>query len=211
MSTTAAIPSKKTGKEEKIPEYLIKEVLDGVSVYYKGYRDVMNKTKTYEEIISDGLLQAILKNWLQFLLNSTLDTQKYWVLAGEVGSHLSKKNNLAHDLTIFETSVLTPDKVKNKYADFPAKLILEIDSEVEYDKGKSSEEYIHRKTQRVLDFGTEKVIWVFTTTRKIMVATPGEDWRTFDWDRDVEVLDGVTFNIPRFLKEKKIELTEEND
>lgn len=209
MPATASAPQKKGSQEEKIPEYLIKEVLDGVPVYYKGYRDVLNKTKTYEEIMADGLLQAIIKNWLHLLLGNKLDSQKYWVLVGEVGSHLSKKNNLAHDLTIFETSVLTPDKVKNKYADFPAKLILEIDSEVEYGEGKSNEEYIHRKTQRVLDFGTEKVIWIFTSTRKIMVATPGEDWRTFDWDRDVEVLDGVTFNIPRFLKEKNIELTED--
>ncbi|HFA50822.1 MAG TPA: Uma2 family endonuclease [Bacteroidetes bacterium] len=202
MATTAALPSIK--EEIKIPAYLIKETLDGIPVYYKGYREVLNKTKKYEQIMADGLLQAVIKNWLQFLLNSKLDEEKYWVLAGEVGSHLSHKNNLAHDLTIFETSVLTPDKIQNKYADFPAKLIIEIDAEVEYGEGKSNEEYIHRKTQRVLDFGTEKVIWIFTQTQKIMLAEPGKDWRTFDWDRDVEVLDGVVFNLPLFLKKKKI-------
>lgn len=205
LTTATATPQK---KEKKIPDYLVKEVLDGIPVYYKGYRDVLNKTKTFEEIMADGLLQAIIKNWLQFLLSSRLDTNKYWVLAGEVGSHLSKKNNLAHDLTIFETSVLTPDKIGNKYADVPAKLIVEIDAEVEYGQGRTSEEYIHRKTQRVLDFGTEKIIWIFTVSRKIMVATPKEDWRTFDWNRDVEVLDGVTFNIPQFLSEKHINLPE---
>ena len=206
MAITAELPYIK-GKVE-IPDYLIKETLDGIPVFYKGYKDVLNKTKTYEEIMADGLLQAIIKNWLQFLLNSNLDEEKYWVLAGEVGSHLSHKNNLAHDLTIFETNILTPDKIKNKYADFPAKVIIEIDAEVEYGESQSNEEYIHKKTQRVLEFGTEKVIWIFTQTKKIMVAEPEKDWRTFDWDRDVEVLDGVVFNIPKFLTKKRIVLPE---
>ncbi len=173
MAITAELPYI-VGKVE-IPDYLVKETLDGIPVFYKGYKDVLNKTKTYEEIMSDGLLQAIIKNWLQFLLNSNLDEEKYWVLAGEVGSHLSHKNNLAHDLTIFSTDVLTPDKIKNKYADFPAKVIIEINAEVEYGEGHSNEEYIQRKMQRVLDFGTEKVIWIFTKTKKIMVARPEKD------------------------------------
>ena len=198
------VTSNQFQRQKKIPKRLVKEVLDGVPVYYKGYRDVLNKTKTYEEIMADGLLQAFIKNWLNLWLNNKLDSAKYWILVGEIGSHLSRKNNLAHDLTIFETSVLTPAKITNKYADVPARIVLEIDCEVEYGEDKTAEEYIHRKTERVLEFGTEKVIWIFTATRKIMVATKENDWQTFDWNREVEVLDGVTFNIEQILKEKKI-------
>ena len=204
MAFTAELPYIK-GKVE-IPEHLIKETLDGVPVFYKGYKDVLNKSKTSEEIMADGLLQAIIKNWLHLLLSKALDEEKYWVLVGEIGTHLSHKNNLAHDLAVFETSILTPEKIANKYADVPAKLIIEIDAEVEYGQGKTNEEYIHRKTQRVLEFGTEKVIWIFTQTHKIMVAEKGKDWVTFDWDRNVETLEKVCFNLPAFLKKKKINL-----
>ena len=209
MEATATAKRKKT--EEKIPAYLIKEVLDGVPVYYKGYRDVLNKTKKFEEIMADSSLQAIIKTWLTFLLYGPMDARNYWLFAGEVGSHLAHKNNLAHDLAIYETSRLPPSKIGAKYIDVPAKIVIEIDAEVEYGRGKKVEDYVHQKTQRVLDFGTEKVIWIFTASRKIMVATPGEDWRTFDWNRDVEVLDGVTFNIARFLEEKKIVLPSEEE
>ena len=59
----------------------------------------------------------------------------------------------------------------------------------------------------MLDFGTEKVIWIFTQSEKIMIAEPNKDWRTFDWDRDVEVLEGAFFNVPEFLRKKKIILS----
>lgn len=41
----------KTGKTAKraIPAYLVREVIDGIPFYYRGYRQAMNKTKTLEE------------------------------------------------------------------------------------------------------------------------------------------------------------------
>ena len=47
----AVTEKKKKKKAEKIPDYLIKEVMDGIPFYYKGYKDVLNKTKTKEEIM----------------------------------------------------------------------------------------------------------------------------------------------------------------
>lgn len=41
----------KTGKTAKraIPAYLVREMIDGIPFYYRGYRQAMNKTKTLEE------------------------------------------------------------------------------------------------------------------------------------------------------------------
>ena len=47
-------------KGDKIPEALIYEVMDGKPIYYKGYRDVLNKTKTLEEIMACSRLQGII-------------------------------------------------------------------------------------------------------------------------------------------------------
>lgn len=50
LTTVEKKPSKKAQTPE-VPEFLVKEVIDGVSYYYKNYREVLNKTKTPEEII----------------------------------------------------------------------------------------------------------------------------------------------------------------
>ncbi|MCK6693312.1 MAG: hypothetical protein L6Q97_14595 [Thermoanaerobaculia bacterium] len=99
-ATIVAIAEQK--KETRIPDYLVKEVIDGIPVYYKGYRDVLNKTKTPEEIMADGLLQAMLKMWLSNLLYNQLNASRYWVFTGEVGNYVSHNNNMAHDIAVFE-------------------------------------------------------------------------------------------------------------
>jgi len=207
-ATTAGLAEKKK-QAKKVPAYLIKEVIDGIPVYYKGYRDVLSKKKTPEEIMADGLLQAMLKMWLSNLLFNQMASKGYWIFAGEVGSHLSHKNNMAHDLMVFEKSALPANKIGNKYADVPAKLIVEIDTEIEYGNDLPVETYVHLKTQKTLDFGTEKVIWIFTASRKVMVAERGNDWIISDWDKTVELLDGVSFNIPAYLQEQGITLDDD--
>jgi hypothetical protein len=46
----------------QVPDSLIYEVTEeGKPIYYKGYKDVLNKTKTHEKIITESQLQAALK------------------------------------------------------------------------------------------------------------------------------------------------------
>ena len=44
----------------KVPEYLIKEVLDGIPIYYKGYKAVLRKEKTLESIMGASGLHVII-------------------------------------------------------------------------------------------------------------------------------------------------------
>ncbi len=206
MNTSATDSKAKKRRRPKVPEYLVKEVLDGIPVYYKGYRDVMNKTKTPEEIMADGLLQATIKFWLSMLLGKYLDLRNYWIVSGEVGMHLSHKNNFSQDLMVIEKSVLPPERISNRYADVPAKLVVEIDTEIEYGDELPTETYIHRKTQQLLDFGTERVVWIFTATQKIMVAAQGQDWVICGWDKPVELIQGIQLNMMNFLEEEGVVL-----
>ena len=43
---------------KKIPDFLIREVMDGQPLYYRGYRDVLRKLKTIEDIMPCSTLQA---------------------------------------------------------------------------------------------------------------------------------------------------------
>ncbi len=56
----------------------------------------------------------------------------------------------------------------------------------------------------MLDFGTERVIWVTTHSRKVLIATKGESWITQDWDKTVPVIDTVTLNINQPLIEEGV-------
>jgi hypothetical protein len=39
--------------------------------------------------------------------------------------------------------------------------------------------------------------------KKIMVATKGENWLVIDWHKEIEIIDGISFNIGKYLKEQE--------
>jgi hypothetical protein len=47
-------------KISKVPSYLIKEILDEIPVYYKGYKAVVRKEKTLEDIMGASGLQILI-------------------------------------------------------------------------------------------------------------------------------------------------------
>ena len=54
-------------------------------------------------------------------------------------------------------------------------------------------DYYERKTTKLLEFGVEKVIWLFTKSRKVWIAESGKDWLIRDWSQPVDVLPGCQF------------------
>ncbi len=204
MNPTKAVSRK---KKEKIPDYLIYEVMDGKPYYRKGYKDVINKTKTVEEIMGSSSLQFILIDYLLGIIYGFIDRSKYYIATNEAGLHLSKNNNLANDIAIYSSTILTPDKIVNRYADVPPQLVIEIDTKID---GENNNVAINLKTQKLLNFGVERVIWIFTENQKVMIATSGEDWVIKDWNKDVEIMNGNIFNIANYLQEKGIKIEAQN-
>ncbi len=195
---TLAIEKKTT---RKIPEYLVWEVLDGQPLYRRGYKDVLRKLKTIEEIMGTSSYQSLIGDYITKLLHRQLDDEQYDVLASEIGVHLTKRNNLSNDIAIYP--LLPADKITKKYTDYPAKIVIEIDIDIDQSVMKDIE-YLNKKTQKLLDFGVEKVIWVLTNIKKVMVATNDKDWIMVDWTRDIEIIDGISFNIQAFLDKRGI-------
>lgn len=196
------------GKTKKlaIPDYLIKEKIEDIPFYFKGFRAVLNKTKTKTEIMADSGLQLFLKSWLMALLLKNLDLLKYHVFVGEAGAHIDQRNNLSLDLTIYDRTVLTPDKITNHYINVPPKIIIEIDVNVELeDPGINTfEDYVLQKIKKLHQFGVEKIIWIFTKSKTIIIVTPDEKWEVIDWDQSVEILNGVSFNVAEHLQREGI-------
>ena len=201
MSAAAVEKIEKKKTVRKIPNYLVWEILDGQPLYRRGYKDVLRKLKTLEEIMGTSSYQSLIGDYIIKLLHRQLDEDKYDVLASEIGVHLTHRNNLSNDIAIYP--FLSADKITKNYTNYPAKIVIEIDIDIDPSVMQDIE-YLNRKTQKLLDFGVEKVIWVLTNIKKVIIATPDSAWLTMSWANDIEIMEGIFFNIQKYLDERDI-------
>jgi hypothetical protein len=59
----------------------------------------------------------------------------------------------------------------------------------------------HLKTDKLLDQGVQKVIWVFTGNEKIMEAEAGKHWITSGWTRTLPLPENVGLNLANLMAE----------
>lgn len=171
---------------------LVYEMWDGKPVYYAGYEDVLKGTKTVEQVMSSSILQSMLASRLIVCLATSLDMDVYAVLGNGLGVQFKKGDWRACDVAIFTNQQLEGEDW-NKYAWVPPKIAIEVDTKADVQSFDSDFDYYEQKTTRLLEFGVEKVIWLFTKSRKVWVAESGKDWLIRDWANAVEVLPSCTF------------------
>ena len=190
-------------KIPKVSSYLVKEILDNMPVFYKGYKAVLRKEKTIEDITGASGLQIFIVRYLFRLLDRNLDDNLFYVFTGEGGLHLRKGTNLSGDVLVFDKQLLTPDLIDTHYLNIPPLIDIEIDVEID-NTTFSDFDYIQRKIDNLLKFGTQKVIWILTKTQRIIVAEPNKDWLLIDWQKDLEITNGITFNVSQYLKKEGV-------
>jgi hypothetical protein len=184
----------------KVPTYLIYEVVKGKPVYYKGYKEVLNKTKTYEEIIMDSTLQAWLKSRLTILFGHYLLANGYDITTGEQGLFMPDGDKRGADIAIFKAEKLV---LEGHYARNAPEIIVEIDVKA-YTENTTEFDYVVEKVADYHTFGVKNVIWIFTKNKKIMVAKANEPWLTLDWTADVDIIEGLTLNLANLMATKKM-------
>ena len=192
-------------KNNNIPEALIYEVMDGQPLYYKGYKDVLNKKKSLDDIMGSSTLQSFIINYLLRFIFKNLNEKKYLSLTNELGLHVGKKTNFSGDINIFDRLILTSEKINKNYSDVPPLIVCEVDSKIDISNNKDLD-YVNIKTQKLLNFGVEKVIWIFSESQKVMIAQKDTDWLTKDWNQDIELLDGYLFNIGKYLEDEGVKV-----
>ncbi len=188
----------------QIPAFLIKETIDGQAFYYPNFRKVMAGEKTLDDIMGSSTLQSFIVSFLTYFVYENFNKKEYLALSSEIGIHIDRRNNLAGDLALFERGDLPAKKINLHYADVPPKVVMEVDTNIDYSE-EGAFDYVHLKTQKLLDFGVQRIIWIFTRSQKVMVAEPGQDWLTKDWNQDIELLDDKSFNVGSYLAEEGIE------
>lgn len=196
-------PKKK--REKKVPDALIYEVMDGKPIYYRGYKEVLAGKKNIEDIMASSTLQAEIIHYLLQVLYRGLDMAMYRIYTNEIGVHMGHRNNVANDIAIFDKKILGSAQIQNKYADVPCKVAIEVDTEADFSET-GGMEYMVKKSQKLLDFGVEKVIWVLTDVQKVIILKPNEDGLIRNWNKDIDLLENLSFNIGKHLKDEGIKL-----
>jgi hypothetical protein len=176
---------------KKIPRHLIYEMDEGRPIYYRWYKEYLNGNENYEETMPDSSLQSWLKNQISFLITFFLQGNKnYVVTVGEQGLSLKKKSWRGADIAIFkrENFQLTPE-----FAKLPPEVVIEINIKGYYETQEKALADYERKNAQLLEFGVQKIIWIFTEPRQITVLTKSGR-ENFNWNESISVMDGIEFN-----------------
>lgn len=183
-----------------IPDYLIYEMDEGRPIYYRGYMDVINQVKTAEQVMGSGILQSLLIELIKDFLKPRFGPQ-YLILSSELGLQFAKKSWRNADIAVFKKKEILQSPITDKYASVPPILVVEVDTKAALEDWPHPEEYYHRKTDQLLDFGVQQVLWVFTATEKFMTAEKDKRWETGNWSEDVALTNDIQLNIKALLED----------
>ena len=157
-----------------VPKVLIYEVWNGKPIYYKGYRDVLAGRKTSHDVMACSDIQGAIVAVLMGFLFNVINRKKCLLATNESGLHLALNDNLGNDIAIFDKAQV--GKLKGRFFDVPPKVVIEVDIKADLANFQDEDtNYILDKSQKMLDFGVDKVVWILTGNRKIVVSTRNEN------------------------------------
>lgn len=203
MNVSTRPTGQRPAAPRKIPASLLYEMIDGVPYYYRGYRAVLSRQKTKEEIMGASALQSAIVSLLVHVLYKCLPFDDYLIATNEPGLHLAPGSNLSNDIAVFDQASL-PVPLDEKYFSVPPRVVVEVDVKIELPTNISETEYVYDKTQKMLDFGVQKVIWILTKTRRTLIAQPNKHWILTSWDDNIDILPGCTLQLTSLLQSKGV-------
>jgi Uma2 family endonuclease len=187
-----AVLNKLKPVKRNIPDYLIYEVMRGKPIYYRNYEKVLNKQATFADIMGSSGLQSLILSIVEDFIKDTFK-KKYRLLVSELGLHLANKENYSADIAAYDREKVTARMLAQpNYLTIPPTFIVEVD--IKADISDLKDIYFFDKTQDLLNWGVEEIIWIFTTSKKVIVARQGQPWLTYDWSYDLLFL-GEKFNL----------------
>ena len=187
-------------KNKKLLKELIYEEVNGKPIYYKNYKLVINGKKSLEEVKMSSALQALILKLLSSFLENVIDKRSYIILYHEIGVK-TKKSLRSIDLAVFNKQNIKPYLNKDKILPICPIIAIEIDTKAQLKEGEYMN-YIYDKANDLINSGTEKVIWILTKPRIILIAQKEKSWEIKKWNDDIEVMENIKFNLNKLLKEE---------
>lgn len=198
---TALIAKRHNTKIVNMPETLVYEELNGRKLYRKGYKTIVNQTKTIEEIMGCSSLQGIIISVLLSYLYRNIEDEGYTIVTNEIGLHISLGNNLSSDIILYDAEEARKYQFDEHYFNVAPKIVIEVDVKIELEDTNALE-YLTEKNKSLFDFGVERVVWIFTEDKKIVLAEPNKDWVVQNWSNDFDLLKGHAINLEKLIEKK---------
>lgn len=187
-----------------IPKSLIYEEINGEPVYYKGYKNVLAHQLEPESIIGSSVWQSYLVTMVARYLGNLLPKRLFFVLSNEAGLHIERGTNLSNDVAVFDRATF-PNIFSKQYANTPPKLAIEVDIDIESETIPSEMDYVFLKSQKMLDFGTERILWILTASRKIFaIDRATRKWTIHEWEETIPLFENYTLCLNDLLREEDL-------
>ena len=186
-------------ENKKLLKELIYEEVNGKPIYYKNYKLVINGKKSLEEVKMSSPLQSKIVSLILYFLISRVDNSKYEILSHEIGVR-TKFGKRAIDIGIFDKIKVNKFIEKSSILPICPIIAIEIDTKAQLKEGEYMN-YIYDKANDLINSGTEKVIWILTKPRIILIAQKEKSWEIKKWNDDIEVMENIKFNLNKLLKE----------
>jgi len=187
-------------KNKKLLKELIYEEVNGKPIYYKNYKLVIKGKKALEEVKMSSPIQSKIVSLILYFLISRIDKSRYEILSHEIGVR-TKLGKRAIDIGIFEKIEVNKFIEKSSILPICPIIAIEIDTKAQL-KEDEYMNYIYDKANDLLNSGTEKVIWILTKPKIILIAQKEKSWEIKKWNDDIEVMENIKFNLNRLLKEE---------
>lgn len=188
---------------EVIQSELIFEEIDGKPLFYKGYKLVLEGKNEPESIMGSSFIQSLIVSIVCSYLKEILTGYPYWVVSNEVGLHLSEGNNLANDIAVFDKGVIK-DVFSENYVSVAPRIAIEVDTKIESEDIPNSTDYIFLKSDKLIEFGVERVFWILTGSRKIFMTDQSRKWTIHQWDETLPVFDDHKICLNDLLKKEGV-------
>ncbi len=198
-----AVPQEVKEEKKELLKRLTYEITkEGKPIYYRGYKEVLKGKLPPEAVMGSSDLHAVLMALLVAFLAKELE-KDFIVASGELGFFTGEDTYRLLDIAVFEKDKF---KLTGKYTRIPPKLVIEIDTKADLEDYGLVESYAYEKTQELLDCGVEKVVWIFTKPKKVLIAEKGKKWVVQGIEEDIDLIGGEVMNLAKLTEDGSEEL-----
>ena len=192
-------PPLTASEKKRLLEHLTYEMDNGKPIYYRGWQEVLSGKKQLEQIMGSSILQSLIVSGIIGFLYNNLPKKLFRIGGNELGLLFEKGSWRAADIAIFEREKLT--LIDDHYTSTMPKVVIEVDTKADLE-GLGLNNYCQLKTIQLLAQGVERVIWIFTVSKKVMVADNNTKWFITDYNDEIEVIAGYpTFTMQNIIDE----------
>ncbi len=193
-------------EKRKLRKALVYEKSRGKTIYYRNYKKVLSGELNVEAVMGASKLQWLLIGIVLRFLFGRLDRRKYEVATNEAGFLFAKGSWRNLDIAIFDREKILEEGIDNRYVKIAPEIVIEVDTKAEVSEVGGFEIYMREKTEDLLLAGVKKVIWFTTLDKRVLVAEPDKDWILSTWDKEIPLLEDITLNSGKLIKEDGLEL-----